>query len=169
MPRTPLKPISGNSSRRKELTPYERGLIVGRSSGGASTAEIRKEFLVPESTIRSTISQAPHLDHGVSKPRSGRPRACSVRRQRHIIRAARAKPEITYQELIEQTGANCSKSTVYRILKEYGLTEEASAFAGGRCSKEACLGERTEGLDCGRVEKSDLDGRVFGGAGHGKE
>jgi len=122
MPRTPLKPISGNSSRRKELTPYERGLIVGRSSGGASTAEIRKEFLVPESTIRSTISMAPHLNHGVSKPRSGRPMACSVRKQRHIIRTARAKPDITYEELIEQTGANCSKSTVYRILKEYGLT-----------------------------------------------
>jgi len=95
---------------------------VGRSSGGASTAEIRKEFSVPESTIRSTISQAPHLNQGVSKPRSGRPKSCSVREQRHIIRTARAKPEITYQELLERTGVNCSKSTVYWILKKYGLT-----------------------------------------------
>jgi len=113
MSRTPLTPISGNSSCRKELTPYERGLIVGRSSRGVSTAEIQKEFLVPESTIRSTISQVSLLNHGVSKPRSDRSKCCSLREQRHIIHTAQVKPEITYQELIKLTEVNCSKLTVY--------------------------------------------------------
>ena len=119
---TPLTPISGNSSCRKKLTPYERELIVGRSSRGASTAEIRKEFLVPESTIRSTISQAPLLNHSVSKLWSGCSKCCSLCEQRHIIHTAQVKPEITYQELIKLMGVNCSKSTVYWILKKYELT-----------------------------------------------
>ncbi len=119
---TPLTPISGNSSCRKELTPYERGLIVGRSFRGASTAEIQKEFLVPESTIRSTISQAPLLNHSVSKPRSGRSKCCSLCEQWHIIHTAQVKPKIIYQELIKLTGVNCSKLTVYWILKKYELT-----------------------------------------------
>ncbi len=122
MPRTPLGPISANAPHCKELSPYERGLIVGRISGGATTAEVRKDLLVPESTIRTTLSRSSYRVDGVSKPRNGCPKSCSIREQRHIICTARAKPEITYQDLIETTGVNCSKSTVYRILKEYGLT-----------------------------------------------
>jgi len=70
----------------------------------------------------TTIAQAPLLNHGVSRPRSGRPKCYTIRDQQYIIRAARVKPDITYRELIEVTGVNFSKATVYRILKEYGLT-----------------------------------------------
>ncbi len=122
MSRTLLTPISGNSSCRKELTPYERGLIVGRSSRGASTVEIQKEFLVSESIIRSTISQAPLLNHSVSKPWSGCLKCCSLCEQRHIIHTAQIKLKIIYWELIKLTGVNCSKLTVYWILKKYELT-----------------------------------------------
>ena len=74
-----------------------------------------------KSIIRSTISQTPLLNHNVSKFWSGHLKCCSLCEQRHIIRTAQVKPEITYQELIKLTGVNCSKSTVYWILKKYEL------------------------------------------------
>ncbi len=122
MPRAPLGSIDPNLLNRKELSPYQRGILVGRVSEGATTADIQKEFSLPESTIRTTITRASNRRNGASNPRSGRPKACSIREQRHIIRTARVNPRITYLDLIQTTGVNCSRTTVYRILKDYGLT-----------------------------------------------
>jgi len=121
MSHTLLTPILSNSSHHKELTPYEQGLIVGRSSEGASTAEIQKEFSVSELTIRWMISKAPQLNHSVSKPQSDHLKSCSICKQQHIIHMTQVKLEIIYQDLIEMTEINCLKLTVYWIVKKYKL------------------------------------------------
>ena len=122
MPRTPFKAISGNVTRRKELSPYERGILVRQASQGVTPVSLTKTTKVPRTTIISTLSQADIRPTGVSKPRSGRPKLLSVRDCRHITRIARLTPEISYQEIQEKTGLACSRKTVYRVLKDYGLT-----------------------------------------------
>ena len=118
---TLLTVISNNFSCCKKLTSYKWELIVSHSFKDASTAEIQKNFLVSESTIKSTISQVPLLNHSVSKPWSGHLKCCSLCEQQHIIHTAWVKLKIIYQELIKLTGVNCLKLTVYWILKKYEL------------------------------------------------
>jgi hypothetical protein len=44
MLRTPLGPRSGNERRGPELTPYQRGLIVGAASSGAKPAQLATQY-----------------------------------------------------------------------------------------------------------------------------
>ena len=95
---------------------------MGAVFSGLTPAEIEKQCNVEESTVRYTVKQASSRPNGVSKPRSGRPKSISIRDQRHIIRIARLEPKITYRDLQEKTGIDCHRKTIYRILKNYGLT-----------------------------------------------
>ena len=122
MPRTPLATISSNRRRNTQLSPYERGLLVGASALGATAVEVEKVSGVPESIVRTTLSRASERHNGETKPRSGRPGRLSIRDQRHIIRIARVQPTITYKNLQKEAGVVCSRSTLYRCLKAYGLT-----------------------------------------------
>ena len=58
MPRRALAPISGNIPRRKELTRYERGVVVG-FAGGVKASQIATELSLPKSTVQETLSKAP--------------------------------------------------------------------------------------------------------------
>ncbi len=123
MPRAPLAPISGNTPRRKELTPFQRGLLVGQVTRGATPGKIQKDFRIPRSTTRSVVLNSLHQEEGESRPRSGRPTRVSDRDRRHTIRKARENPQISYIELARSAGTQqLSRSTHYRVLKEYGLT-----------------------------------------------
>ncbi len=122
MNRTPLAPISGNRLKGRDLRPDERGFLLGLSAAGVTPSKIFHQYRVPESTTRSTIALASQRDNQVTQPRSGRPTKLSIRDYRHLIRVARANPRIKYRDLLERSGLSCSKSTVYRALKAYGLT-----------------------------------------------
>ena len=127
MPRTPLAQTSLNHRRMHELSPYERGLVVGAVSAGAvsagaSIAKISEATQLLYSTVSITWSRASFRNEGISKPRSGRPKALSARDERYLIRIARLQPKLSYHELTEQAGIQCHRVTVYRILKEYNLT-----------------------------------------------
>ena len=122
MLRTPLASISGNRPKGRDLHPHERGFLLGLSAGGATPSKIFKDYHVPKSTTRSTIALASQRVNQVTQPRTGRPNLLSVRDHRHLIRTARINPRIKYRELLEKTGLSCSKSTAYRALKAYGLT-----------------------------------------------
>jgi transposase len=84
-PRRPLGPIAGNITKRKELTPYKRGLLVGAKISGSSPAEIARTFNLKDSTVRTTLQRAQERDDGHSKPRSGQPRCMSDREERILI------------------------------------------------------------------------------------
>ncbi len=123
MLRTPLGPRDGNARKGKDLTPYQRGIIIGSSKIGGSPAAIAKAYQIPDSTVRTTLARAAQRnDTGASRPRSGRPKAVSDRDERHIIRLVKTLPEINYATIREHVDLNCSRSTIYRVLKDFGIT-----------------------------------------------
>ena len=79
--RRPLGVIAGNIEKRKELTPYKRGLILGAKLSGRNEDEISECFKVPESTVQTTIARAAERNEGQSKPQSGRPKCLSDREE----------------------------------------------------------------------------------------
>ena len=114
--------ISGNRKRGPELTPYQRGIINRAYRSGATPTYIAHNENTPLSIIKWTISTASQHPNGVSKTRSGRSTIITDRARRHIIRLAQANPRIIYKDLKEQCGVSYSTSTLYRELKDYGLT-----------------------------------------------
>ena len=122
MPRIPLASISENRRRGPELTPYKRGEIIGKYNAGVTRQNIDHILETPKSTIDYTIDQVSKRPHGESRPRIGRPPKLSDRDKRYLIRVTRMDPRITYARLKLQCGLDCSTDTIYRVLKEYGLT-----------------------------------------------
>lgn len=122
MPRTPLRPISSNIRRGKELTPYQRAIIEGAACAGASIAELSEAHNIPKSTIKDTIKQAPLRHEGYSQPRPGRPQKTSEADKRLILRIVRKDPSLTYKQLREATRLEISHDIFYRILKAAGIT-----------------------------------------------
>jgi len=120
--RTPLRPISGNIYRRKELTPYQRGQIVGYSLLSCSPTEISASLNIPESTVRDTLKKAPERHDGESSSRIGRPKLYSERDERQILRTVRLNPHLTYRQLQNQLPIKLSHDTIYRILKQNNIT-----------------------------------------------
>jgi hypothetical protein len=74
--RTPLGIllINGNRQYNKELTPYERGKIVGACNAGATFAFAADLVECDPTTARSTLLLDPERLNGHTKPRKGRPR-----------------------------------------------------------------------------------------------
>ena len=122
-PRTPLRPLDLNSIRRKELSTTQRAAICAAAKFGHNSGEIARVLEHPVSTVKSILQRAPSDDNYESKPRSGRPKLRTATDERHIRRIARRTPNITYKHLIQQTGVQLSRTTVYRLLKEHGITK----------------------------------------------
>ena len=66
MPRRALDPISGNIPRRKELTRYERGVVIGFAGAGVIASQIATKLSLPKSTVQDTLSKAPQRPQGIS-------------------------------------------------------------------------------------------------------
>ena len=120
--RVPLSGISANIQRRRELSPYERGIIVGVSKTTDSATVIAQLTKVPRTTIQSTLLIDSEHDEGTTKPRSGRPKIYDERDERLILRYVRKNPKDTYADILEAISIDISKSTIRRILQDYGLT-----------------------------------------------
>ena len=121
-PRTPLGVISGNRRKSKDLTPFQRGKIVGNADTGLSIALIAENYNIAESTVRSTLQLNPQRHLGESKPRSGRPKFADRLIIRNILRVVRVNPKITYDKLRTEIQQRYSNSTLRRILQNAGIT-----------------------------------------------
>jgi len=73
-PRCPLGVIDGNIKKRKELTSYKRGMIVGARKLSAKIPQIAEGLKVPESTVKTTLYSDSVRNDGVSRPQSGAPK-----------------------------------------------------------------------------------------------
>ena len=59
MPRRALAPVSGNIPCRKELTRYERGVVIGFAGGGVKASQIATKLNLLKLTVLETLSKAP--------------------------------------------------------------------------------------------------------------
>ena len=123
MQRTPLAPIFANRVQKTELSPYQRGIIVGANRSGAALQEIAEATGLSKATVSSTISRATKRYEGYSIPREGRSKTLSDRQRRHLIRIVRLEPKILYKDLRERAHLHCSVRTIQRALKDYGITK----------------------------------------------
>jgi transposase len=85
-------------------------------------SKVQRLHGIPESSVRGICNAVVWQHHGQSKPRSGHPKKFSLRDERHVIRVVRLDPKIIYRNLLAKTGVNVSVKTVYRLLKEEGIT-----------------------------------------------
>jgi hypothetical protein len=120
MPRRPLAQINGNSIKRKELSPYMRGIITRKHQSGVRTSHISEDLQIPRSTVNNTIEQIPRQNNGKSIPRPGRPKSYTERDKRHILLLIKADPFIKYQDIRQRIGLNLSLYTFLLILKNSG-------------------------------------------------
>jgi transposase len=117
-PRRPLRAVSGNIVKRKELTPFTRGKILGRHGVGESAHTISQALGIPRRTVRDTINKKDIRSEGKSKERSGQPRKLTQRAIRRIFRVIKEEPFITYRQLRDKLNLDCSPSTILRALKD---------------------------------------------------
>jgi hypothetical protein len=58
-PRRPLQEISSNSTIKKELSPYQRGILVRASRASTKLSEISQALSIPKSTVQyMTLSKS---------------------------------------------------------------------------------------------------------------
>jgi hypothetical protein len=122
MPRAFGTEISGNSRRGPDLSEYARGKLVGLREAGLSFREIDEDTGVPKTTIQSTYELDAQRDEGRSQPRKGHPKSYDKRLERHLLRYVRNNPKATYRDLTRHVWGEFSRTTFYRILKTYNIT-----------------------------------------------
>jgi hypothetical protein len=115
-PRTPLGPISSNIIRKKQLSPFSRGKVIGAHLVGARPAVIARLLSLSDSTVRRTISNAEYRPHGTPLPKPGRPIESSVQDERSILRFIRSNPKSKYSAIKEACALTISHSAIKRIL-----------------------------------------------------
>ncbi|KAH8591416.1 hypothetical protein B0O99DRAFT_632614, partial [Bisporella sp. PMI_857] len=95
--RTPLAPINGNKRKRgKELTPYNRGKIIGASLASLAPRQIELQIDVSRAAVRGTIALDKSRLNGNSLPRTGRPLIYNDREIRLMLRNLRISPDRTF-------------------------------------------------------------------------
>ena len=89
MPRRPLGPITPNIIRRKELTPYTRGFILGQLTAGVKQANVAKTLNLSQAIIRTTLLRANTRINDELVKRSDRLKVIDDRDERIILRLIR--------------------------------------------------------------------------------
>ena len=137
--RTPLCDTDGNRRYRgPELTPYQRGMIVGTRKAGSSIKEIEDESGYSRGAIRRTLDSIHIRDEGHSLPRSGTPLKYTSRARRRMLQCLRSHPKMTYDERRKATGLKMSDTYIidltiaaelrhWRAKKRPELTPEIAA------------------------------------------
>lgn len=114
--------ISGNRRRNQELSKEARSFIAGAKAVGGRSSEIAAQIGCAKRTINRTIQRLDETEKTSSRPRTGAPAKLDNRDEREILRIVRRTPEIKYSELKRQAGVDVHKITLYRLLKEHGIT-----------------------------------------------
>jgi transposase len=126
--RSALAEMSENIVRSNELTPYQRGLIVGASDWGAKPMQLSHITHIPPSTIKRTINKAAIRDNkGNSLPRSGRPKKIEERDKRRILREVRTHPKQAYKATIQHLSLDITHRTLSRFLDIYNIKKWRAA------------------------------------------
>jgi len=116
--------------KTRELTDFERGLIVGLSKGEFSYREIAKELGIPKSTVGDVVKKYNEQGLTTTASRSGRPEILSEYEKKNLIKVAKENRFNTLEELTEtfNTTLNISVSnrTIQRTLHKEGYSGHAA-------------------------------------------
>ena len=105
-----------------KISPYERGKVEAWYAEGISMRETGRRLHRPHTTIQSSL-EVEGRDEGQSLPRVGGPKKLTDREERAVLRIAWKEPKIAYKDLLQQAGLTAKqRHTVYRVLKEHGIT-----------------------------------------------
>jgi len=112
-------------TKRKELTVFERGEIVGAWKCGISVRKIAETLNQSKSTVQDVISVYRSSNCEKPPPRSGRPRIMTERDNRHLQRILKENRRTNLQELRENfvasTSTDVSMITIQPLLHEQGF------------------------------------------------
>ena len=106
-----------------ELSPYQRGLIVGRPSIGLTTTRITRELKLDRGTVRYALEQAPLRYNGRTKGRKAREKSYTDAEERLVIRHVRLNPKDTYKQVLTATGVVFKTTTLKKMLKAASITK----------------------------------------------
>ena len=120
--RMPLAPIDSNRRLKQELTPWQRSEIQTYRNIGLTNEHISRLTFCTPGTVATTLDLNTLRTNGKTRPRSGRPPALSIRDQSLILRLIRRNPKLTYAALRVEAGVDVSRSTLYRMLKDEGIS-----------------------------------------------
>ena len=121
-PRTALGQISTNRRRGPDLSPYQRGQIIGFSSTGLSQRKIATQLHLSNGAIQSTLRCQKSRPDGVSAPRPGHPPKFTERETRKMIRCVRLHPKMTFVERRVHCDTKMSNSHIKNLCREIGLS-----------------------------------------------
>ncbi|GBB94331.1 hypothetical protein RclHR1_23340002 [Rhizophagus clarus] len=102
-------------TKTRELTPFERGEIVGLYKGSHNITNISKTLDIPRSTVNDVIVKWKKDGLTSSSPRPGRPPIMNDRDQWHLNRLIRDDRQQSVEDLTKK-------------FKEMGLKSETFCF-----------------------------------------
>ena len=120
--RTPLRDTDGNQRfRGPELSPYQRGEIVGLRKGSKSPREIEVELSLSRRAVRYTLESIQVCDKGKTLPRSGMLVKYDSQACQHMLYNLRNHPKMTYKQRRTATGLGMSDSYIYHLASAENL------------------------------------------------
>ncbi len=120
--RVPLAPIDSNRSLKKELSLWQRSEIQTYRHIGLTNEHIGRLTNCTPGTVATTLQLNTLRKNGETRPRSGRPPILTRGDKRLILRIIQRNPKLTYAALKIETGLTVSKSTLYRMFKDEGIS-----------------------------------------------
>jgi hypothetical protein len=144
-PRSVLGTISGNRAFNHQLSPFQRGKILGLIHAGQKPSQIQDLLRVSRGAICSTLKKDYLRPEGKAQARSGRPREYSDTTERRILRHVRKYPKETYVELIRALDLSIKRTTIknritnWRARRRPLLTEKNAAKRLAWCLKHRGL------------------------------
>jgi transposase len=120
--REPLRAIDGNRRYKQELSIWQRAQISAYKAVGLSNEQIDRHIFCKPKTVQTTLRLNALREGSKTCPHSGRPPALSRVDKRNILHIVRHNPKITYAILKLEAGVTVHRNTIYRLLKEEGIT-----------------------------------------------
>ena len=111
--------------KRKELSVFERGEVIGAWKCGISERKIGEALNHPQSTIHDTISVYKNFGYETLPSRPGRQPILTERDGRHLLRILKTDRKMNLQELqenfVNSTSTSVCKNTLRKYLHEQGF------------------------------------------------
>src|SRR5438445_10291395 len=109
--------------KRKELTVFERGMIIGLHKGNHGATDISRILNISRTTCQKVIEKFCEKGLTDTLPRSGRPALLTEREERTLIHQVKENRKISIEEITESFNqlalTQISTSTSRRILHKH--------------------------------------------------